>query len=86
MADIFPELNPNVAMEWGWMRAMGKRVLFLREDGFAHGRAYSGGLRTGSFDWDAPEPGVSTALTEWFGEPLSVAEQDTATDTAKRRG
>ena len=26
-----PELNPNVAMEWGWMRGLGKDVLFLVE-------------------------------------------------------
>ena len=26
------ELNPNVAMEWGWMRGMGKPVLYLVED------------------------------------------------------
>jgi hypothetical protein len=65
-----PELNPNVAMEWGWMRAMGKRVLFLRERSFAHGRADIGGLRAWNFDWDAPEAGIRTALTEYFG--LSV--------------
>ena len=64
-----PELNPNVAMEWGWMRAMGKRVLFLREQGFAHGRADLGGLRAWDFDWNVPGPGISAALTEWFGQP-----------------
>ena len=26
-----PDLNPNVAMEWGWMRAMRKPVLYLVE-------------------------------------------------------
>ena len=25
------DLNPNVAMEWGWMRAMGKPILYLVE-------------------------------------------------------
>ena len=64
-----PELNPNVAMEWGWMRAMGKRVLFLREKGFTHGRADLVGLRAWNFDWDDPEPGVLTALEEWIGKP-----------------
>lgn len=81
-----PELNPNVAMEWGWMRAMGKRVLFLREGSFAHGRADLGGLRAWTFDWDAPRQGVRTALTEWFGQPLSAAEQVAAADAARRRG
>ena len=81
-----PELNPNVAMEWGWMRAMGKRVLFLREKGFAHGRADLGGLRAWDFDWDSPEGGVSTALSEWFGQPRAAAEQDAAAGTEGRRG
>jgi hypothetical protein len=27
----YPELNPNIAMEWGWMRAMKRKVLYLRE-------------------------------------------------------
>src|ERR1044071_7899395 len=31
-----PELNPNVAMEWGFMRALGKPVLFLIEKDFKH--------------------------------------------------
>jgi hypothetical protein len=69
-----PELNPNVAMEWGWMRAMGKRVLFLREQDFAHGRADLGGLRAWNFDWEAPASGIAAALTEWFGEPRRLAE------------
>ncbi len=64
-----PELNPNVAMEWGWMRAMGRRVLFLREKDFAHGRADLGGLRAWDFEWAAPEPGVRSALNDWFGRP-----------------
>ncbi len=51
-----PELIPNLAMEWGWMRAMSKRVLFLREGSFAHGRADLGGLRSWTFDWNGPQP------------------------------
>jgi len=39
-----PELNPNVAMEWGWMHAMGRSVLFLREKSFQHARADWNGL------------------------------------------
>ena len=46
------ELNPNVAMEWGWMRAMGKDVLFLIEKEFTHKRADKSGLIESSFDWD----------------------------------
>ena len=35
-----PKLNPNVAMEWGWMRAMKKPVLYIVEKAVpaAHGR------------------------------------------------
>ena len=62
-----PELNPNVAMEWGWMRAMGKRVHFLQERQFAHGRADFAGLRSWGFEWEGPEPGILTALSDWFG-------------------
>jgi hypothetical protein len=60
------ELNPNVAMEWGWMRAMGKRVLFLKEAAFAHDRADLGGMRSWSFDWDDPGLGIRKAIGEWF--------------------
>ena len=60
-----PELNPNIAMEWGWMRAMGKRVLFLQEESFSHGRADFGGLRAWKFSWDNPEPGITQAIQEW---------------------
>ena len=38
--DVYqPELNPNLAVEWGWMRGMGKRVLYLQEQGFQYRRA-----------------------------------------------
>lgn len=57
-----PELNPNVAMEWGWMVGMGRRVLFLREREFAHDRADWAGLLSHSFDWGDPAPGVGAAL------------------------
>ena len=38
------ELNPNVTMEWGWMRGMGKDVLYLVEDSFDLARADLSGL------------------------------------------
>lgn len=34
-----PELNPNVAVEWGWMRGMGRDVLYLVEKDFKRQRA-----------------------------------------------
>lgn len=63
-----PELNPNVAMEWGWMRAMGRRVLFLMEETFSHGRADWGGLRSWGFKWEAPQTGINQAIYEFFKE------------------
>jgi hypothetical protein len=62
-----PELNPNVAMEWGWMRGMGKRVLFLHEQGFGHRRADLGDLLGEPFEWDDPEPRVTEVVTAWLG-------------------
>jgi hypothetical protein len=64
-----PELNPNVMMEWGWMRGMGKRVFFLREKNFRHFRADLGDLLSEEFDWDNPEPGVSTAVKGFLKGP-----------------
>lgn len=60
------ELNPNVAMEWGWMVGMGREVLFLREAHFKHDRADWGGLLHEEFDWDDPTPGVVSALKRFL--------------------
>jgi hypothetical protein len=61
-----PELNPNVAMEWGWMRGMGKNVLYLVEDGFKRRRADWSGLLEHRFAWDNPEGGVLPAVSKWL--------------------
>jgi hypothetical protein len=61
-----PELNPNVAMEWGWMRGMGKPVLFLLEKGFAHRRADLGDLLDQQFEWANPAPGIAAAVGPWL--------------------
>jgi hypothetical protein len=57
-----PELNPNVALEWGWMVGMGRKVLFLREQSFTHARADWSGLINATFDWASPATGVSAAV------------------------
>jgi hypothetical protein len=62
-----PELNPNIAMEWGWMRGMGKPVLFLLEQEFDHFRADLGDLLKENFEWADPEPGVDAAVSGWLG-------------------
>lgn len=61
-----PELNPNVAMEWGWMRGMGKPVLFLVEDEFKHRRADLDGLLDHQFTWADPHPGIAAAVPPWL--------------------
>ena len=50
-----PELNPNVALEWGWMRAMGRDVLFLQEESFQHARADVHGFMVREFNWSKPD-------------------------------
>ena len=65
-----PELNPNVMMEWGWMRGMGKRVFFLREKNFRHFRADLGDLLSEEFDWDDPELAIPTAVGGFLKGPL----------------
>jgi len=62
-----PELNPNVAMEWGWMKGMGRDVLFLREESFQHERADWKGLVDFTFAWANPAPGVNAALDKFLG-------------------
>lgn len=66
-----PELNPNVAMEWGWMRGMGRSVLYLIESSFDQQRADWGGLIEDRFDWDDPRPAVRKAVHDWLrcGKP-----------------
>ena len=61
-----PELNPNVAMEWGWMRGMGKDVLCLVEKNFRHKRADWEGLIEDYFDWKNPEDGIVSSIQQWL--------------------
>jgi hypothetical protein len=61
-----PELNPNVALEWGCMRMMGKEVLYLREKTFSKDRADTMGFLSESFSWSEPEKEIPKAITEWL--------------------
>lgn len=63
-----PELNPNVALEWGWMRGMGRDTLFLMEKSFKRQRADWDGFLRSTFDWNDPEPGVRSAVHTWLGK------------------
>jgi hypothetical protein len=64
-----PELNPNVAMEWGWMRSMGKSVLSLVEARFKHARADWSGLLENRFTWEHPRDGIRPAIMKWLAGP-----------------
>jgi len=61
-----PELNPNVAMEWGWMRGMGRNVLYLVEKDFKERRADWGGLIESRFDWANPGSDIKTGVENWL--------------------
>lgn len=63
-----PELNPNVAMEWGWMRGMGKRVLYLAEQDFDRERADLSGLLKDQFSWTDPGPGIRQVVATFLQE------------------
>ncbi len=70
-----PELNPNVAMEWGWMRGMGRDVLFLVENKFNHHRADWAGLLEHRFSWEKPNAGIDLAIKKWLtGAPPNKPE------------
>lgn len=56
-----PEFNPNVAMEWGWMRAMGRPVIFLVEKKFKL-RGDVEGLIREEFDWNDPDGTIPAAV------------------------
>jgi len=61
-----PELNPNVAMEWGWMRGLGRRVLYLVEQSFSKKRADWSGLLETPFDWNNPTVGIEPGVRKWL--------------------
>jgi len=61
-----PELNPNVALEWGFMRALGKDVLFLMENDFSYARADWEGFLSERFDWNKPANDIKPAIHNWL--------------------
>jgi hypothetical protein len=60
------ELNPNVAMEWGWMRGMDKNVLYLVEKTFDLERADLSGLIQDRFTWENPDAEIRGAIHGWL--------------------
>lgn len=62
-----PELNPNVAMEWGWMRAMRPNsILFLIDDAYATPPVDTQGFIKDRFAWDDPVPGIQRAIENFL--------------------
>ena len=57
-----PELNPNVALEWGWMKGMGREVLYLMEERFRNVRADWQGLISETFQWGSPNTHIPAAV------------------------
>jgi hypothetical protein len=64
-------VNPNVAMEWGWMRSARKDVLYLLERDFKNERADFTGLLSEPFSWDFPEKDIETAIDRWLSNTPS---------------
>ncbi len=54
-------------MEWGWVRDMGKDVLFLVENEFKHFRADWEGLLREPFSWKKPHDDIERAIKKWLG-------------------
>jgi len=59
-----PKLNPNVAMEWGWMRAMRRPVTYLVEKGVTVVPADVAGLIQSRFDWLDPQADIPQLVTQ----------------------
>jgi hypothetical protein len=65
-------VNPNVAMEWGWMRSAKKDVLYLLERDFKNERADFTGLLSEPFSWDFPEQNIEAAIDRWLSSTPRV--------------
>ena len=64
--EYYDELNPNVALEWGWMRALKRDVMYLLKSGFKQGRADTEGFLRTEFDWHDPEAMIRPAIIDWL--------------------
>jgi nucleoside 2-deoxyribosyltransferase len=64
------EFNPNVALEYGFMNALGRQVLLLVEKDFKHRRADIMGTLGKSFEWSPDEAlmkqTVTAAIDAWM--------------------
>jgi hypothetical protein len=60
------EFNPNVAMEWGWMRGLHRDVLYLIEQDFDSNRADTSGYISKRFSWTDSKEDIERAITHWL--------------------
>jgi nucleoside 2-deoxyribosyltransferase len=58
------EFNPNVALEYGFMNALGREVILLIEKTFKHRRADILGTLGKGFEWSATAKVLSNSVTE----------------------
>ncbi len=69
--EVASELNPNVALEYGFMKALDHPVALLRSSTFKHSRADLSGKLAKTFDIVGGElraPSLRAAVTDWFKE------------------
>lgn len=69
--DVASELNPNVALEYGFMKALDHPVALLRSSDFEHGRADLSGKLAKEFDivsGTLRSKTLRTAARSWFAE------------------
>jgi hypothetical protein len=62
----YVESESTKAIEWGWLRAMGRQVLYFRESGFSREQADMMGLIADQFDWNEPEKHIPDAISKWL--------------------
>lgn len=62
------EYNPNVAIEYGFMRALDKRALLLAEKSFPRARADVVGKLREKFDIDDIKMSISNPIEKWIEE------------------
>jgi hypothetical protein len=65
--EVAQELNPNVALEYGFMKALDHPVALLRSSGFEHGRADLSGKLSKDFDIVSGSLRTSTMRTAAAG-------------------
>jgi hypothetical protein len=62
------EYNPNVAIEYGFMRALNKRVLLLAESNFQYDRVDIVGKLRESFDISNIKKTIENPIKKWVQE------------------